>query len=324
MLIETIQKTIKSHISKENKRKFLIKEVPLFIDELFVQKDYKTLEKLFLTLQSLPYELNKKHEIDYLFSAQLFKQIDVETFNKVLKNKKILEYFEDNADILSYGIFNGDIKNVFSFFKRLKYPIFFAECDIYQYQHLFPIQNVKNLYKELYNILKYSSGEEPLYLPYHIINNAIKQKNVMLLEIGFSFLTNNTDLKKVFEPILWNIYSSLNLEDLIFLETNEDLLKEIKVCNADFLCEFLDENLTQTTEKLKFFSYSLQRSQEHNKETVIMILTQLKNIPLHSQYFEFIFIFYNYLKSSKNGRLYVLEELIRDNGVIELIEIIKD
>ena len=48
MLIETIEKTIKSNISKENKRLFLRKEIPSFINELFQNKDIIGIEKLFV------------------------------------------------------------------------------------------------------------------------------------------------------------------------------------------------------------------------------------------------------------------------------------
>ena len=66
-----------------------------------------------------------------------------------------------------------------------------------------------------------------------------------------------------------------------------------------------------------------ERSQEQNKETVMMLLNHLKKINLHFKNFYFIFAFYNYLRSSKNGRLYILEEIIHRNGVLELIEIIE-
>ena len=324
MLIETIEKTIKSNISKENKRLFLRKEIPSFINELFQNKDIIGIEKLFIIINSLSKDINKNQEIDFLFSNSLFKATDVETFNSILKNKKILAYFEDNSDILANGIFTGDIKNVFALYKRLKHPIFFSETKIYKYQHQFPFCKVSKFYKDLYQILQYSSGEEPLYVPYFIILHAIQEKNVLLLELGFDFLDTSFKQQKVFLPILWSIYAKNNLPDLIFLETNQDLLKGIQPCYADFLCEFLPDYLYQNSDELKFFNYVVSHSQEQNKETVIMLLNHLKKINLHFKNFYFIFAFYNYLRSSKNGRLYILEEIIHRNGVLELIEIIQD
>lgn len=324
MLIETIEKNIKSHISKENKRLFLKKEIPSFVNELFLNKDIAGLEKLFNLINALPKDINKNQEIDFLFSNSLFKTDDVETFNSLFKNKKILAYFEDNSDILAHGVFTGDIKNVFTLYKRLKHPIFFSETQIYKYQHQFPFAKVSKFYKDLYQILEYSSGEEPLYLPYFIILSAIHEKNVMLLELGFEFLDTPLKQQKVFLPILWSIYAKNNLQELIFLETNQDLLKGIQACYADYLCEFLPDFLYQNTEELKFFSYVTSHAQEQNKETVMMLLNHLKRINLHFKNFSFIYSFYTYLKSTKNGRLYILEEIIQKNGVIELVEIIKD
>lgn len=324
MLIETIEKTIKSHISKENKRLFLTKEIPSFIIELFDNKDFAGIEKLFTIVCSLPKDINKNQEIDFLFSNSIFKTNDVESFNILLKNKKILAYLENNSDILAHGVFTGDIKNVFALYKRLKHPIFFSETKIYKYQHQFPFGKVSKFYKDLYQILTYSSGEDPLYLPYFIIINAIQEKNVLLLELGFEFLDTPFKQQKVFLPILWSIYAKNNLQDLIFLETNQDLLKGIHPCYADYLCEFLPDFLFQNTDELKFFNYVVSHSQEKNKETVMMLLNHLKRINLHFKNFYFIFSFYNYLKNTKNGRLYILEEIIQRNGIIELVEIIKD
>ena len=197
MLIETIEKNINNNQSKENKKNFLRKEIPLFIEELFTNKDVQGLEKLFNLITNLSSDLNKDNEISFLFSFNIFKNPDFEVFNSLLKNKKILNYFEDNSDILAHGIFTGDIKNAFSFYKRLKHPIFFSETNIYKYQNKFPIGKVDKFYKDLYQILTYTGNEEPIYLPYHIVNNAIEQKNVMLLDIGFSFLNDNMKLQKV-------------------------------------------------------------------------------------------------------------------------------
>lgn len=324
MLIETVEKTLKSQISKENKRNFLFQEVPNFIDELFLNKNTNDIEKLFLLIHSLPKDINKSSDLEILFSTNLFRQSDVEFFNAVMKNKKLLLYFADNQEVLAHGLYQGDIRNVFAFYKRLKIPIFFSESKIYEYQHKFPSERVMKFYSDLYKILEYSNSEEPLYLPYHIIHYAIKQKNVLMLESGFKLISNNNQLQKIFMPILWSIYANSKLDDLIFLETNQDILKDLKVCNADYLCEFLPDYIFQNVEELKFFNYILSHSQEHNKETVMMVLNHLKNLNLHAKNFYFIFSFHHFLKSTNNGRLYILEDILRNNGVLELIEIIKD
>lgn len=191
--------------------------------------------------------------------------------------------------------------------------------------------SINHLNVVVFLIFEYLKKEGRLspYIIYEILACAaidLRRSDVLKYVLG-KISGDEYIFRKIFEPIIVDIYKNYKTDDLIFLDVNGVVVLDgIKICNADYFLDCMDQYMViSSTDVVKngFIKYVIENGYSGNKEFLEMIFLKINRTKITKEMSCFILLLYRFLEKNVYGKLNEYKTLIKNCGCSEIIYMIK-